>query len=64
MSSGMDRKQINVRVDAEVIAAIDDIRAMSRPIPSLSEVVRVAILERRERVRKQVRKVQPEGADQ
>jgi hypothetical protein len=60
----MDRKQINVRVDAEVIAAIDDIRAMSRPIPSLSEVVRVAILERRERVRKQVRKVQPEGADQ
>jgi Arc/MetJ-type ribon-helix-helix transcriptional regulator len=51
-----DRKQINVRLDADTLAAIDDIRAMSRPFPSVSEVVRVAILERRERVRKQLEK--------
>jgi hypothetical protein len=50
------RKQINVRVDADVLAAVEDIRAMSRPIPSVSEVVRVAILERRDRVRKQLEK--------
>jgi hypothetical protein len=54
------RKQINARVDADVLAAIEDIRAMSRPIPSLSEVVRVAILERRDRVRRQLEK---EGKD-
>jgi Arc/MetJ-type ribon-helix-helix transcriptional regulator len=53
------RKQINVRVDADVLAAIEDIRAMSRPIPSVSDVVRVAILERRERVRRQLER---EGA--
>lgn len=53
-SSGMNRKQINVRLDDDVLAAIDDIRAMSRPIPSSSEVIRAAILKYRDALRQKI----------
>ncbi len=46
------RQQINVRLDAETIAAIDDIRAMTRPIPTMSEVIRAAILHERDALRR------------
>lgn len=47
-----DRKQINVRLDAETLEAIDDLRSMMRPIPSMSEVIRMAILNERDRAKR------------
>lgn len=48
------RRQINVRLDDDVLAAIEDIRAMSRPIPSMSEVIRVAILKERDALKRKI----------
>lgn len=42
--------QINVVIDAEIRQAIDDIRALTRPVPNVSAVVRGAILEKRDRL--------------
>lgn len=42
--------QINVVIDAEIRQAIDDIRALTRPVPNVSDVVRGAILEKRDRL--------------
>jgi metal-responsive CopG/Arc/MetJ family transcriptional regulator len=47
-------RQLNIRLDDDVLAALEDIRVMSRPIPSRSEVIRRAILAERDRVRKLV----------
>jgi hypothetical protein len=49
-----DRKQINFRTDDEVLRAIEDIRKMVSPIPSVSEVLRQAVLDYRDKI---VRKV-------
>lgn len=49
-----DRDQINFVVDADVRLAIDEIRAMSRPIPTISQVLRDAVLEKRDRLRKKI----------
>ena len=46
------RKQINARVSDDVLEALDDIRAMLRPIPSMSEMLRIAILNERDRLRR------------
>lgn len=46
--------QINIRVDDDVLAAVEDIRSMSRPIPSVSKVWRDAILNERDRMRRKV----------
>lgn len=48
----MSRKQINVRLDDDVLVAIEDIRSVMRPIPSQSDVIRQAILQMRDRVAK------------
>jgi metal-responsive CopG/Arc/MetJ family transcriptional regulator len=47
-------RQLNIRLDDDVLDALEDIRVMSRPIPSRSEVIRRAILAERDRVRKLV----------
>lgn len=54
----MRRKQINVRLDEDVLTAIEDIRGVMRPIPSQSDVIRQAILQMRERVVKKVARQQ------
>ena len=41
-----DRKQINLRVDDELLAAIERIRRRASPIPSVSEVFRQSVLDR------------------
>ena len=48
------RDQINFTVDAEVREALDDIRAMRRPVPSLSEAIRQAILNERDSLRRRI----------
>jgi hypothetical protein len=49
-----ERKQINFRTDDEVLQAIEDIRKMVSPIPSVSEVLRVAVLDYRDKVARKV----------
>lgn len=46
------REQINIRLDAELRAAIEDMRAMVRPIPTITDIVREAIIERRDRIKR------------
>ena len=48
------RQQINLLVDDEVLQAIDDIRAMRRPVPTVSEAVRAAILAERDALRRKI----------
>lgn len=43
------RKQINLRIDPELDALIDDMRRQTRPIPSVSELMRQALVEKAER---------------
>ena len=38
-----DRKQLNIRVDDEFKAAVERIRRLSSPIPSVTEAVRLAV---------------------
>ena len=49
------RKQINVRLDDDGLVAIEDIRLMMRPIPTVSKVVRIAILNERDRLKRKVK---------
>lgn len=51
-----DRKQINIRVDQEFLDAVDDIRAMTRPVPNLSEAIRDAVIETRNRLKRKIEK--------
>lgn len=46
-----ERIQINIRVDQDLLDAIDDIRRMKRPVPSKTDVIRAAVLEYRDRLR-------------
>lgn len=48
----MKRQQINFLVDDEIMQALDDIRAMRRPVPTVSEAIRVAILNERDSLKK------------
>ncbi len=43
------RKQINLRIDPELDALIDDMRRQKKPIPSVSELMRQALVEKAER---------------
>ena len=51
-----ERTQINVRVDSEILGAIEEIRKLSSPIPTIADVVRRAILELRDKEHKSRRK--------
>jgi hypothetical protein len=42
-------KQLNLRVDDEVREAIEDLRRLRNPIPSVGDVVREAVLEKHRR---------------
>jgi hypothetical protein len=43
------RKQINLRTDDELDGIIDDLRRAQKPIPSISQLIRQALLEKAER---------------
>lgn len=44
--------QINVIIDDEIKQAIDDIRAWTRPVPTISEAIREAIIEKRDALKR------------
>ena len=46
--------QINVVIDAEIKEAIDDIRAMRRPVPTISQAIRQAILNERDSLKAKI----------
>lgn len=48
----MKRQQINLLVDDETKQAIDEIRSMRRPVPTISEAVRQAILNERDTLKR------------
>ena len=48
------REQINFIADQEVREALDEIRAFRRPVPSISQAIRDAILNERDTLRRQV----------
>lgn len=48
-TASSSRRQINVRVEKDVLAAIERLRQSTSPIPSISDVVRDAILEKESR---------------
>lgn len=50
----MKRQQINFLVDDEIMKALDDIRSMRRPVPSISEAIRLAILSDRDALKRKV----------
>ena len=41
-----ERKQINIRADDELVAAIERIRRRASPIPSVTDVIRESVMER------------------
>ena len=43
---------MTIRVDAEFREAVDDIRSAMKPVPTMSEAIRVAVLEYAERQKK------------
>lgn len=45
---------MNFRADDDVLQAIEDIRKMVSPIPSVGEVMRLAVLEYRDRIARKV----------
>lgn len=45
------RLQLNVRIDADLHQAIEEVRKLSSPIPTVTEVIRRAVLELRDRQR-------------
>jgi hypothetical protein len=47
-----DRKQINFRADDELEEAIEEIRRLTSPIPSVSNAIRQAVLNERDRLRR------------
>lgn len=53
------QKQLNIRVDDEFMSAMDDIRSSRRPIPSIADVIRDLVIEKRDAMR---RKAEKEGA--
>lgn len=48
----MKRPQLNIRMDDEFYAAIDDIRSLTRPVPSISDAVRTAVFEWRDTLKR------------
>lgn len=51
-TGGRSTGQLNIRVDSEIMDAIDEIRASQRPIPTVSQVIRSVILTERDRIRR------------
>ena len=51
---GSTRPQINIRVGDDVLAAIDDIRSMMRPIPTVADVIRMSILNYRDALKRKI----------
>lgn len=58
-----ERNQINFAVDAEIREALDDIRAMRRPVPSISQAIRQAILNERTTLKRQLARAGKEQLD-
>ena len=58
-----ERNQINFAVDAELRAALDDIRAMRRPVPTLSEAIRQAIFNERDMLKRKLARANTEQLD-
>lgn len=52
MDKSDKRKQINIRLDDDLVAAIEDLRALVRPIPTVTAIIREALIEKRDRVRR------------
>jgi transcription initiation factor TFIIIB Brf1 subunit/transcription initiation factor TFIIB len=50
-----DRRQINFRAEDEVFQALEEIRKMISPIPTVSDVLRDAVLDYRDKVAKQLK---------
>ena len=48
------RNQVNLVVDDEIREAIDEIRAMRRPVPTISEAIRQAILNERDSLKSKI----------
>jgi hypothetical protein len=44
------RKQINFRAEPDLVDAIEDIRIAYRPVLTVSEAIRIAILDKREQL--------------
>lgn len=44
-------EHIHLRADAELIEAVEELRALQRPVPSKSDAVRAAIFNELERLR-------------
>jgi transcriptional regulator of NAD metabolism len=44
-----NRKQINLRVSEEFLRMVDDLRRIGHPIPTLTDVVHQAVLEKYQR---------------
>ena len=51
-----ERTQINIRVEQDILNAIEEIRKLSSPIPTVADVIRRALIELRDRERKVKRK--------
>ena len=58
-----ERNQINFAVDDELRAALDDIRAMRRPVPTLSEAIRQAIFNERDALKRKLLRTRTEQLD-
>ena len=48
------REQINFIADQDVRDALDEIRALRRPVPSISQAIRDAILNERDALKRQI----------
>lgn len=46
------RQQINIRVDADFLRAVDEIRRMTAPIPSVTEAIKNAVFAHRDHLRR------------
>lgn len=58
-----ERNQINFAVDDEIREALDDIRAMRRPVPSVSQAIRQAILNERTTLKRHLARAGKEQLD-
>ena len=50
---GKRDKQMNVRVEADFLTALDEIRAMTLPIPTTSDILHDLVYRERDRLKKQ-----------
>lgn len=50
------RLQVNIAVDQAFLDAVEDIRAMTRPIPTITDVIKQAVRDRRDGMKARERK--------